>query len=96
MATDAKSFKNEVYVPKIVFTNVIVTFQKICQDPMKEKPFHYSLMKGRGTNQLKQETISIPGDNDEKMGEMSRQNTKKDVTENFSDSFQKQFHEMAL
>ena len=63
---------------------------------MKEKPFHYSLMKGRGTNQVKQETISIPGDNDEKMGEMSRQNTKKDVTENVNDSFQKQSHEMAL
>lgn len=31
-----------------------------------------------------------------KMGEMSRQNTKKDDTENVNDSFQKQFHEMAL
>jgi hypothetical protein len=27
---------------------------------------------------------------------MSRQNTKKDVTENVNDSFQKQFHERAL
>lgn len=63
---------------------------------MKEKPFHYSLMKGRGTLQLKQETISILGEVMKKMGEMSRQNTKEDVIENVNDPFQKQFHEIAL
>lgn len=63
---------------------------------MKEKPFHYSLMNGRGTLQLKQETISIPGEVMKKMGEMSRQNTKEDVIENVNDPFQKQFHEIAI
>lgn len=33
---------------------------------MKEKPFHYYLIKGRGTLQLKQGTISIPGEDYEK------------------------------
>ena len=71
MVTDARSFINEEYVPKIVFTNVLSHSRKYVKTQCKEKTFHYSLIKGKGTLQLKQRdriSVSVPGDYYEKHG----------------------------
>lgn len=71
MVTDARSFINEEYVPKIVFTNVLSHSRKYVKTQCKRKPFHYSLIKGKGTLQLKQRdraSVSIPGNYCEKCG----------------------------
>lgn len=69
--TDARSFINEEYVPKIVLTSILSHSRKYVKTPCKGKPFHYSLIKRKGTPQLKQRngiSVSIPGDYCEKRG----------------------------